>query len=65
MHWKTIFILFSSKTYVVGSQKNHPFEHPKPMLNMGEKNNTNFTLIKFPYMELWIIVALWKLKQKP
>ena len=27
------------------------------MLNIGDKNNTNFTLIKCPYLELWLSVT--------
>ena len=51
------FLHFSSKTYVVGTQKNHLnetfFEHPKDMfIKMSKKEKYHFTLIKFPYLDL-------------
>ena len=36
--------------------------HPKHMLNVGKKNHTNFTLMKL--LELFIIMALWKISKK-
>ena len=50
---------FSSKTYVVGTQKNRLNETvllstPKCMF----KNNHNFTLIKFLYLDLIIIIII-------
>ena len=58
----------------MGTQKNRvgSFEHPKHMLKMmGMKNNYNFTLKTFAYLDLWVeqdvgtfwLIFLQRLKQ--
>ena len=54
---KIIFFYFSSKTYVVGTQKNRLTEMvflstQNTVLNQWVRNELNFTQIEFPYLDL-------------
>ena len=58
MYWKTFFLYFSSITYVVGTQKNRINETvllrtKKTNVKIdGQETMYNFTLMKFPYLDL-------------
>ena len=65
------FSYLSTKTYVVGTQKNHlgyskepsqwdgSFEHPKHMSNLMGKNNYNFMLKKILILSLYFLHFRW------
>ena len=57
-HLKNICCWYSKEP----SRWDGPFERPKHMLNIGEKNISIYAYKKFPELELWIAVALRKFK---
>ena len=47
------FSYFSTKTYVVGTQKNCSFEHPKHIFKRMDKKILTSFLKMFDYLNLW------------
>ena len=61
MHNENVFFsYFSSKTYVVGTQKNGSFEYPKNMLNLMGKKYFQFYAKYCIYLNLCIIFRVGK-----
>ena len=66
---KIICLISQSKTYAVGSQRNHLNEHPKHSFKlMGKKNIDDFTLKHFAYLDICchkVNMLFWCIIQRP